>query len=261
MNLKKIIPATVLMGVVTFSMNAQAKTEAKALFDQNYPGNTTACTVCHISANGKPLTAYGTGYVGAGGQKAGTLAAIKKVEELDPDFDTINNGLEIRSGTDPNSPDTITGALGTSTEASGDVLVQGSSVGTVTVTALTDAYSELGLTLASGQEILSNVKVSFLVGNLDPLTITYAKDSPSGTVKVHEVTGLGSVNTVSATSSSSGSVTFTPTVTNLTIAIEHTPAVQATDSGGGGCLTDSLSAPLTLLFTMLTLGFFARKRD
>jgi len=260
MELKKIMSAVLMLSAVSFSASsANARTEAFAMHATQYPGSGASCYVCHVGSPGA-LTSYGVLYKGSGGDKRGTLAAMVAIEGLDADGDGVNNVLEFRTATDVNNPASNSGVVGS--HASGDVLVFGSNVATVTLTSATatDLYTDSGVTLASGQEILGGVKVALTLGSSGAITVAY-EDSASGIVNVYEV---GSSTPVPSTVNTSGSISFTTTSATPSFYVERTTPITGGGGGGGGssggCLRDATTTPLMMFLVLLSLGFVARRK-
>jgi len=256
---KFAISVAVMLGVQLSAVTVYASHTAKVTFDNIYPGNTTSCFVCH---NGSPgiLTLYGNAYVSKGGINLGTAPAIVAIETLDSDVDTINNVLEIRTGTSPNNSTALVNAVVATNLMSGDILISGPNVGGVTLAPVADPYVELGLSLPAGQAILGGIKTAFSLGTLGPVTITFTAAAASGIVKAHQITGTGTSTTLTTVTSRSGNVTFTPTSTVATVVIEYTKPANTQLPPTTGCLTSNmLSIPMLLCFGLLVMAVTSRR--
>lgn len=235
--------------------------KAKDLFDVMYPGNTASCYVCHSTNTRTPTptpTPYGTMYKENGGTKVGTMSALHAIEDLDADNDGINNGLEIRLGTDPNVANAAPGIIGTDA-TNGDILLSGSNITSVQVTPVQDLYSEFGVSLPAGQQLLGNAQFSYQQSSISPVTVAFTKASGYGTVKVYEQTSVGTSQEIPSTITSLGNITFTATSTNPKIAIESTIDPMEPASSGGGCLSMP-SMPLGMLVLLVTIMLLKRTK-
>ncbi|OIQ01315.1 MAG: hypothetical protein AUK35_00055 [Zetaproteobacteria bacterium CG2_30_46_52] len=257
MELKKIMGIAVLLGAITSgATTASAKSEAYAMLTAQYPNSGASCFVCHTGSPGS-MTAFGSQYKSNGGDKRGTLSTMIALEGLDSDSDGIKNILEFRTATDVNVSNAVSGIKATST--AGDVIVSGSSVSAVSLSLVTgtDLYTAAGITLASGQEILGGVSATLTLGTAGPVTISY-EDAASGTVRVYEV---GNATVITPTVNGSGSLTFTPASATPTVFVERTTPAPVTTTTSNGCMTEAATTPLMILFALLGLGFFARRKN
>lgn len=234
--------------------------KAKDLFDLMYPDNTASCYVCHLGNPGT-LTPYGSMYVQNGGTKFGTMSALHAVEDLDADNDGINNGLEIRTGTDPNIATSLTGVLGVNS-IDGDILVLGTNVSVVNVIPVQDLYAEFGIKLPQGQQLLGNAQFSYTQNSIAPVTVAFTKASGYGTVKVYEQTAVGASKEIPSSVTALGNIKFTATSTNPTIAVESTIDLMESGTSGssGGCLLGT-SLPLGLMLLLLVATVLKRKNE
>ena len=230
--------------------------KAKDLFDLMYPNNTASCYVCHVGNPGA-LTPYGSMYVQNAGTKLGTMSALHAIEGLDADNDGINNGLEIRTGTDPNIATSLTGVLGVN-NIDGDILVSGANVSVVSVTPVQDLYTAFGVNLPQGQQLLGNAQFSYTQNTIAPVTVAFTKASGYGTVKVYEQTAVGASKEIPSSVTVLGNITFTATSTNPTIAVESTIDLMESNASGG-CLMGT-SLPLGLMLLLLVATLFKRKK-
>ncbi len=230
--------------------------QAKDVFDLMYPDNTASCYVCHNSA--RVNTPYGKMYVQEGGTKVGTMSALHAIESLDADNDGINNGLEIRTGTDPNVANTINGMIGNN-PTDGDILLSGSNLSAVSVTPVQDVYSAFGVELNQGQQLMGQAQFTYTQSSIAPVTVAFTKASAYGTVKVHELTSVGSSKEIPSTITSFGNVTFTASTTSPKIIVESgIDPMESPSSGGVGCFTSTFM-PVSLFFILLLFAFKKRK--
>lgn len=234
--------------------------QAKDVFDLMYPDNTASCYVCHDGSPGA-ITPYGNMYIQAGGTKLGTMSAFHAIESMDADNDGINNGLEIRTGTNPNVANAINGKIASNPQG-GDILVSDSSVLSVYATPIQDLYAEFGVTLADGQQLLSEAQFSYTQNTIAPVTVAFTKASAYGTVKVHELTSAGISQEIPSTVTSFGNITFTASTSTPKIVVESTIDPMEGSSSSGGCLAvTSLPLSILLLFFLLFLHSYQRKNE
>lgn len=269
MQLKKITTASAMIVAIGFgATTASADQGAQNSFSAFYPGNgQTSCFVCHGGLQPR-LNAYGSAYKGARGSKDGrTNSAFVAIEAADADNDGFSNILEIRNGTSViDALAKPTGTIGTLVGKSPVLASGAATVQAITLAGVTDLYTATNntFTLAAGQEILGGVSSALTLGTAGSVTLTFAAGAASGTVKVYEVPAAGAATELTPTLSASGNVTITTTSATPKLIVERTAPVAAPTAAGGasggGCVTGSATAPLMMLFSLLSLGLFIRRK-
>lgn len=220
-------------------------------------GSSVSCEACHTGAPSGGNASYPI---------ASTYRAGLDLAASDSDGDGFTNsqeanGASLNFNTSSVSPFTLAKAAESSTSTK--VVVTGAGI--VNETVVTDAYAQLGITVASGSEVVAAVspRVSTF-----PATLMFAKPLTS-TSKIYQVNHTSKTNTLitsGLTFNKNGSVT----ITGLTgpvdlVAVRVVPtAVGAGSQPKGedkeGCMAPTLSVTTWMMLALLALGWMSRRK-
>jgi len=284
MKLKHLTGMGVALNIMLIATSANAFSSYLTDVNKVYGSKYTNCLVCHSTAGGgtdKGVTAYANMY------RASHSAAT--VRNQDADADGYTNGQEASVNADMSNTTSSPFTLAKTAESSTSTKVVVSGAGIVTEAAITDIYTQAGLTLTTGHSIAGGV--SPLI-NTFPATITFNQAVNTGD-KVYVVdlaTKTNTLVTTGVTFNANGSVTVngltgplnivvdrvTPTVsaTNTTVPVTTTTSGNENDtdnendsendgssSTAVGCVTAEPSTPLLMFLVMISLVFIVRRKN
>ncbi len=226
-------------------------------------GASVSCSACHQGAANAGTATYPM----ASAWRSGANLALS-----DSDGDGFNNAQEVNGGStnfNLNTVSPFTLAKAAEGSASTKVVVVGG--GQVTETAITDIYTQAGITLAPSHSIAGGVSPSV---NTFPATIFFNQAVNTGD-KVYVVDLAAKTNTLITTGvvfNANGSVTISGLTGPVNIVVDRvTPIVPAGGGsrGGGeegnegleGCVSGSLPTPLLMMLGLLGLGLFFRRKQ
>jgi hypothetical protein len=270
---KKILAGLAVAGLVSsFGTSAMALdsylTDVDSTYQASYRANPAVkCSICHSTAGGgtdKGVTLYANQY-----RATHSAASIKA---NDADGDGFTNGQEGSLTADLNSktvnPFTIKSAAVTGADtALTNVVVLGDNAAAQAAFVAADG----GITVATGSTILDAIKVNINNANS---TLIFKAGGIDSTAKVYVVDTLAKTNILLTAATEwvanpDGSMTIQALPAGSTfpvdIVVEKASAAAAPVSTNGtasvtGCVTSSLSTPLMMVFSLLSLGFFVRRK-
>ncbi|WP_038246512.1 hypothetical protein [Ghiorsea bivora] len=225
-------------------------------------GAAVSCSACH---SGSPSGGNAVLPMAATWRSGASLALS------DSDGDGYNNAQEVNGGStnfNYNTMSPFTLAKTAEGSASTTVVVVGG--GQVTETAITDIYTQAGITLAAGHSIAGGV--SPLINTaVTPTPTIYFNRAVNAGDKVYMVDFTNSTATLmnTATFNADGSVTVSglPNAASVNIVVDRaTPIVPRAGSPRGGedeegCVSGSLSTPLLMTFGLLVMGLLLRRKQ
>ena len=258
MEFKKLMSAALMLGAMSFgATTASAKTPMLGALNTSLGTTFTDCIVCH----GTAANSGGNKGITAIASSQGIVSATR-----DSDGDGFTDIQEV-SGTLMNfniaatTPFTIAAAAeGVAVTAAVNVVETGKAAA-VTETATTDVYADFLITVPAGSEVVGDMYAATTI-NPSPLTYRVPVVQTGTTIySVNKAAGTSTDVTGNTTFNTDGSITVAVAATDI-VAVRVTPLTGGGSSsgGGGGCLTASVSTPLMMVFAMLTLGFFVRRK-
>lgn len=222
-------------------------------------GASISCNACHIGTPSGNNATY---------SMANTYRSGIDLAKADSDNDGFANQYEVNgAATDFNSASTNPFTLAKAAESSNSSKVVVTGAGIVSETTITDPYTQVGITVPAGSEIVSAVIVgvpSF------PATLTFAKavPNPSKVYVVNQATKTNTLLNVGITYNANGSVTVANVAGPADIVVERVIPIPPTAGTGAqpvgegkeGCMISSTPRTLLLGLMLLCLSWCTRKR-
>ena len=250
---------TIALSIMSFTGVAHAQGQYVAPLNAGLGnGASVSCGACHTDGGSKSSATL---------PMAGTWRSGANLALSDSDGDGFNNAQEVSGGsTNFNyasiSPFTMAKSAESSTSSS--VVVTGAGI--VTETAITDTYTQAGITLPVDYEVAGNV--SPLVPTF-PATITFNKGVGTGSLlySVDLVNKTNTPITSGVTFNKNGSITVSGVAANSNIVVlRKTPVVPAAGAPRGGeeeefeCMTSLLPSSVLMFLSLMGLGLLVRRK-